>query len=270
MKRHIIFLISIICLCLPSAVHAVEGLPGSAWGDLHWEVPKSGDNNVILEGWIRQGIAWEKWQKETTNFQLTTYLTARYKWDQKEFDWDNYLSPGAGISIDMSRPNGPLVSLGLEHLYQMNYRSGTQEGKSALFMNWYHWWNFDNKKYPGATWGDLRWEIPNTGTGDAILQTWVRQGIVIKRWDYGSNNFLLNPYLKFSYKGDSESLDWNNYFGSAVGIALDMESAKGPILSWGIEYVWENNIRTGDHPQRITVFMMWYFWWDLIKKGPSQ
>jgi len=149
MKRNIIFLISIICLWLPSAVHAVEGLPGSAWGNIYWEVPKNGDNNLILEGWVRQGVAWEKWQKDTTSFQLTTYLTARYKWD-------------------------------------------------------------------------------------------------------------------------SEKLDWNNYFGSAVGIALDMESAQGTLLSWGIEYVWENNIRTGDHTQRINVFMIWYFWWDLMKKGTSQ
>lgn len=270
MKKLVIFLISIVCLYLPSAVHAVEGLPGATWGNLYWEVPKDGENNVILEGWIRQGIAWNKWQALTTNFQLTTYLTGRYKWDQQDFDWNNYLSPGAGISIDISRPDGPLASVGLEYLYQMNYRSGFKEGKTALFMNWFHWWDFDVKKYPGSIWGDLRWEIPNTGISDAILQTWIRQGIVITRWDYGNTNFLLNPYLKISYKGDTQSLSWNNSFGPAVGISLDIENAKGALVSLGAEYTWETNIRTGEHPQRLNVFLTWNFWWDILQKRPKQ
>jgi hypothetical protein len=59
MKRYIAVIFAIICLALPSVGQALEGLPGSTWGDLHWEIPDSGDSNVILEGWVRQGIAWK-------------------------------------------------------------------------------------------------------------------------------------------------------------------------------------------------------------------
>jgi hypothetical protein len=267
MKRCIILLFSIVCLTLPSVVHAIEGYPGSAWGDLHWEDSDSGNSNAILEGWVRQGISWKKWQKEKASFQLTTYITTRYKWDSEGFDWNNYIKPGAGVAVEMYNPSGPLVSWGAEHLYEINYRSGDNEGKTELYMNWYHWWDIHKKGYPGSTWGDLRWEIPNSGDDNVILDGWIRQGVTVKNWAQGNNTFLLDPYVKIHYKGDSEGLDWNNYIRPGVGIALDMENAKGPLMSWGIEYSWEKNLQTGDDAHRVEVYMRWYAWWDLKHKG---
>ena len=268
MKRHIFVVFAVICLALPSVGHALEGLPGSTWGDLHWEIPDSGDSNVILEGWIRQGIAWKKWRSGTASFQLNTYLTARYKWDSEGLDWNNYLGPGAGVAIEMYRPDGPLFSWGVEHIYQMNYRSSDQEPKTALFMNWYHWWDMGSGGYPGSTWGDLRWEIPNTGATNVILDGWIRQGIVWKRWEDGRTNFILNPYLKVRYKLDSEGLDWNNYVGPGAGLAIDMESPEGPLVSWGIEYSWEKNLQSGSDANRVELYMRWYAWWGLMRKEP--
>lgn len=271
MSRHRISFFSIVifsfigCIVFPSVVHAIEGFPGSTWGELRWEVPESSSNNAILEGWVRQGIAWKKWQKETASFKLISYLTARYKWDSEELDWNNYIGPGAGIAIDMYRPHGPFVSWGLEHIYQLNFRSGDNEPRSALYMNWFHWWDIQNKGYPGAAWGDFRYEVPNTGKSNMILEGWIRQGITLKRWERKPNTFTLNPNARVRYKWDSQGLDWNNYIGLGAGILLDMDSAKGPLMSWGVEYNWEKNFQTGDDSHKVIFYMRWYAWWDLKK-----
>lgn len=272
MNRHRIIFFSIVifsfivCITFPSVAYAVDGFPGSTWGELSWEIPDRGKNDAILEGWLRQGIAWKTWRKETSSFQLNTYLTVRYKWDSEELDWNNYIGPGAGVAIDMYRPNGPLVSWGLEHTYQMNYRSGDKDPRSALFMNWFHWWDIQKKGYPGAAWGDLRWDVPNTGKSNVILGGWLRQGITLKHWEKTPNIFTLNPYARVRYKWDSQGLDWNNYVGPGAGISLDMDSDKGPLTSWGVEYNWEKNFQTGDDSYKVILYMRWYAWWDIKKK----
>jgi hypothetical protein len=267
MRRLIVIIfLTILWLALPKVVPAIEGLPGSTWGDLHGEFPHPGDSDAILEGWIRQGIGWKRWNKGTKSFLLNTYVTARYKWDSRGYDYNNYLGPGVGASIDMYAPEGPVISWGVEHIYQINYRSGDDQPYTALFMNWYYWWNIREKKYPGSTWGDLRYEVPNSGKSNLILEGWLRQGIVLKRWEKGRQTYVLNPYLGVRYKVDTEGFNWNNYLGPSVGIAVDMESAKGPLISLGVEYNWEKNLRSGPDINRVDVFMRWYAWWDLLKK----
>jgi hypothetical protein len=266
MKQQITIAFLVFCLALPSSVRALEGLPGSTWGDFHWELPDDGRDNLILEGWVRQGMAWKKWQKNTASLLLTTYITARYKWDSRGYDWNNYLGPGIGTALELYNPEGPLLSWGVEHIYQMNYRSGGEDPYTALYMNWYDWWGFTSKEYPGSTWGDLRWEIPNSGSDNLILEGWVKQGKELSRWKKGGNDFILNPFVKVRFKWDSESLDWNNYIAPGAGISVDMESEKGPLISYGTEYVWEKRFRSGDDVHRIDFFVRWYAWWDLAKK----
>lgn len=267
MNRLIIIFLAILWLALPSVVGAIEGFPGSTWGDIYGEFPHPGDDNAILEGWVRQGVAWKRWERGPVSLLLNTYVTARYKWDSKGFEWNNYLGPGVGASIDMYVPDGPQISWGVEHIYQMNYRSANSTPYTALFMNWYHWWDIQKKKYPGSTWGDVRWEVPNSGDSNLILEGWIRQGIALKRWEKGSTTFVLNPFLTVRYKMDDQHLDWNNYIGPGGGIAIDMESPKGPLVSWGVEYTWEKRLRSGSEDNhRVDVFMRWYAWWDLKKK----
>jgi hypothetical protein len=265
MKRLVVIFLSIVWLALPPAAPAIEGLPGSTWGEFHEELPHPGDSDAIFEGWIRQGVAWKRWERGRKSFLLNTYLTARYKWDSRGFEWNNYLGPGVGVSVDMYAPGGPSISWGVEHIYEMDYRSANSQPYTALFTNWYHWWDLREKNYPGSTWGDLRWQVPNSGSGNVILDSWIRQGIVLKRWERGRNTFVLDPFLRLRFKCDSEGLDWNNYVGPGAGIAVDMDSAKGPVMSWGIEYGWEKNLRSGGDIHRVNIFMRWYAWWDLKK-----
>ncbi len=267
MRRSFILFLTIMLLAVPSVVFAIEGLPGSTWGDFHFESLHPGPDDAILDGWVRQGIGWKRWKEGKISLLLDTYVTARYYMDSRGFNWYNYFGPGGGVSVDLSAPNAPAVSLGAEYIYQINYNSGTDRPYTALFSNWYHWWDIRGKGYPGSTWGDLRWEIPDKGgSRDLILEGWVRQGVVLKRWNEGNQTFVLDPYLRAKYKYDDLGLNYNNYVGPGAGIALDMERSKGPLLSLGVEYGWEKDWRSGTSVNRVEVYLRWYGWWDLKKK----
>jgi len=266
MRRTVAAVLAAACAASPPAALAIEGLPGSTWGDLHLDVPSSGSADLILEGWIRQGVAWARWGAGETDFLLQTYATLRYKWDSEGLDWNNYLGPGAGLALDLRAPGGPLVSWGVEYVHQWNDRSGGSQPYTAPFMNWYHWWEIRQRDWPGSTWGDLRWQIPNSGPSNLILQGWIRQGWVMSWWELGSQTFLLGPYLRLRYNVDSEGLSWNNTLGPGVGLAVDMDRPRGPLLSCGVEYSWEKALRAAGGVHRATVFVRWYAWWDLLGK----
>ncbi len=250
----------------PGSAGGVEGFPGSTWGDLYWEIPSPGASDLVLEGWIRQGVAWTRWPSGKASFVLQTYATLRYKWDSLGEDWNNYLGPGAGVAVDLAAPGFPLVTGGVEYVYQWNTRSDTAAPYTAPFLDWYHWWDIRQGDWPGTTWGSLRWEIPFDGSGNLILQGWVRQGWVLHRWKPEPLAFVFSPYLRVRYKVDTLGLDWNNYLGPGIGLALDLDGVKGLQPAAGIEYAWEKNLRSAGGVHRVDFVLRWYAFWDLAKK----
>jgi hypothetical protein len=254
------------CLAPPTSTSAVVGFPGSSWGNFYQEFSRPGVNEAILQGWIRQGVAWGRWQAGDVRFVLQTYGTFRYWWDGLADSWNNYLAPGAGVAVDFTAPNLPLATAGVEYVYQWSYRSGVSEPYWAPFLNWYHWWDIRENNWPGSTWGDLRWEIPDTGPTDLVLMGWVRQGVVIHRWRPDPLTFLLSPYLLFRYSLDTLGPDYNNYAGPGAGIAVDMDGVRGLQPSWAIEYAWEKNLRSQGGVQRLDLVLRWYTSWDLAKR----
>jgi hypothetical protein len=241
----------------------VEGLPGSTWGNLHLDLPSPGTTDLVLEGWARQGVAWARWEAGRSQLLLQTYATLRYKWDSEGLDWNDYLGPGVGLSLDLRAPGGQQVSAGLEYVRQWNFRAGTRRPYLAPFLGWYHWWELGQGAWPGSTWGELRWQLPDTGRSNLILQGWLDQGLVLARWQGAAQTVLLTPYLRLRYGVDAEGLDWNNYLGPGVGLALALERPRWPLLSWGVEYAWEQNLRSADGVHRLSLFMRWYAWWNL-------
>jgi len=266
MKYYLILLLTVVWLAFPSPAPAIEGLPGSTWGTIYEDLPHPGTNDTILNGWVRQGIAWKKWGEGDTKLVLDTYGTVRYYWDSRRFDWYSDIGPGGGVSLDLSTPHGPLISLGAEYIYQINYVSHTNQPYTNLYLNWYHWWNIRENSFPGSTWGDMQVKIPNHDSSDYLLEGWVKQGIVLKRWNTGGQTFVVDPYVTVRYKYDTLGLNWNNYVGPGAGIALEMESSNGPLVSWGVEYDYERNFRSNTNITRVEAYMRWYAWWDLKKK----
>jgi hypothetical protein len=141
MRKSYIFcvLLAFFCVCVTGRAFAVEGYPGSTWGELSWEIPKKGgEQNLLLEGWVAQGITWKKWG----NISLSTYGTIRYKWDTEKLDWNNKFSPGIGTALEILSFKQFHIRVGAEYLWERFYESGHEEQKVWIYTDWYGWWNF--------------------------------------------------------------------------------------------------------------------------------
>ncbi len=100
-------------------------------------MPKRGADNLILSGWIEQGVTWKRWE----NIRLDTYATIRYEWDSEELDWNNSFGPGVGIGITFFTPKGDNLKLGLEYIWDRFYKSNRTDKKAVAYMRWYGWWD---------------------------------------------------------------------------------------------------------------------------------
>jgi hypothetical protein len=255
-----------VAAAAPSPARAVEGFPGSTWGDLYWELPSPGEADLVLEGWVRQGVAWKRWPIGAARLVLQTYGTLRYKWDSLGLDWNNHLGPGAGVAVDLTAPRFPIVTVGLEAVHQWNTRSSSTAPYAALFTDWYHAWDVRNGDWPGTTWGALRWEIPREGPDDLTLEGWARQGRMLHRWRRGQLSYLLSAAVRVRYKLDTLGLDWNNLVGPGAGLALDLGGLRGFQPAAGIEYAWEKNLTSPGAVHRVDLVVRWYGFWDLGRR----
>ena len=145
MKRHafgIALVLTCLVLCSGSAL-AIVGFRGSTWGDLRGEMPNEGENNLLLNGWIKQGVDWTKWG----NVTLNTYATLRYQADTEGYDWNNLVGPGVGISLEAFSPRGITASFGVEYIWDRYL--GVDEAsafdvnahKIVIYASWYGWWD---------------------------------------------------------------------------------------------------------------------------------
>ena len=144
MKRRIntILLSCALVICMTGGSLAFEGYRGSTWGEFRYEIPRNGaEENLLLDGWIRQGVDWAKWDHLTLN----TYATLRYRADSQNSDWHNMLGPGLGIALEAYTPRGAVVTIGAEYIWERNYVLDTDSEKVQIFLNWYGWW--DLKKH---------------------------------------------------------------------------------------------------------------------------
>ena len=124
-------------MLLCGSVFAVEGFRGSTWGDLRWDLPEEVDNDLILKGWIRQGVDWTHVGSAT----LTTYATVRYAWDSRGLDWNNSIGPGVGIALDAWSDKGFAGTLAIEYLVDRFYETDRTEKKVVIYMGWYGMWD---------------------------------------------------------------------------------------------------------------------------------
>ena len=121
------------------ALADIEGLRGASWGELSYEIPKEGEENLVLDGWIKQGIDWAKWG----NTSLNTYAKLRFKWDTEGYDWNNLMGPALGVSLDTFVPSGLSGSLGAEYVWEQRMLDENRfiDQKVVIYVNWYGWWD---------------------------------------------------------------------------------------------------------------------------------
>jgi hypothetical protein len=128
----------LVCLALLAGnAFAVVGFRGSTWGDLRQEIPRDGDSNLILQGWLKQGVDWAKWGNTTLN----TYATLRYRLDTEKLDYNNSVGPGFGVSLEAYSSKGLVASWGIEYLWDRFFQADRTEQKLVFYMGWYGWWD---------------------------------------------------------------------------------------------------------------------------------
>jgi hypothetical protein len=76
------------------------------------------------------------------NTTLNTYAVLRYKWDIEQFEWNNSIAPGVGISLDTYSPGGVIATLGFEYQWErLLYGPDTMYSKAVVYVNWVGWWD---------------------------------------------------------------------------------------------------------------------------------
>jgi hypothetical protein len=131
-----------VSIALTGGACAYIGFRGSTWGELRYEIPReNGENNLLLDGWIRQGVDLAKWGNTTLN----TYATLRYRWDTEQTDWHNSLGPGLGIALEAFTAKGLVGSVGAEYIWERFYETGINDEKLILYVGWYGWWDLKSQ-----------------------------------------------------------------------------------------------------------------------------
>lgn len=255
-----------LCAAAAGGAAALDGLPGSTWGDLSWDLPGEGDRDVILQGWVRQGVAWRRWRAGEAALVLQTYGTVRYRWDRLGLPWNDHVAPGLGAAVDLAAPRMPALTAGVEWVDAWHVRSGSTTPYGALFLDWYHWWDFRRGGWPGSTWGDVRWALPADAREDLVAEGWVRQGLVLARWRREPLGLVLSPYLRLRAKADTLGLDWNNHVAPGAGLGLDLDGVKGLQPGVAVEYAWEKHLASRGAVHRVDLVVRWYGWWDLGRR----
>jgi hypothetical protein len=142
MKRSVTLITLMLLLALgPRSAAAIEGFRGSTWGEARQELPQNGDSNLLLQGWIRQGVDWAKWG----NVTLNTYATVRYEVNTRGYDYNNSVGPGLGVSLEAFSPKGVTGALGVEYIWDHLFEADQLDQKVVFFVNWYGWWDLKKK-----------------------------------------------------------------------------------------------------------------------------
>lgn len=138
------FLLSLLAVCflgMPSVAHSIVGLRGATWGDLRYEVPEELSENLILQGWVKQGVDWMQWGKATLN----TYVALRYRLDTQGYDWNNTIGPAVGVSLDLYTSKGLSGTAGAEYIWDRYTESDRSDNKLAIYIGWYGWWDLERR-----------------------------------------------------------------------------------------------------------------------------
>lgn len=134
------FIPLLILPALSREARAIEGLRGATWGQLYYDIPKEESReNLVLDGWIKQGVDWVKWGDTSIN----TYAKLRYKWDSEGNDWNNLIGPTVGIALDTYMPEGLALSVGFEYSWENRILDdvNVMDQKAMAYVNWYGWWD---------------------------------------------------------------------------------------------------------------------------------
>ncbi|MCK5662132.1 MAG: hypothetical protein KAI17_01530 [Thiotrichaceae bacterium] len=114
--------------------------PGITWGEIRYpgsQAP-SEDNDIILEGYVEQGV---DWMKLDTLGTINFYANLDYITDSKELDWNNSITSGVGIKLKKVIGSNLLLEFGIEAAHERRWVSDQTDNVVFVYLNWSSWWD---------------------------------------------------------------------------------------------------------------------------------
>ncbi|MFQ5914578.1 MAG: hypothetical protein ACE5JS_15495 [Nitrospinota bacterium] len=99
------------------------------------------EENLIVEGAIEQGV---DWFRVTDRIIFNTFVRLRYVVDTEAFDFNNRLSPQAGLKLKLPLSDWGLVEAGAKFVGDFRFREPRRlEEGFLLFLAWGAWWDIN-------------------------------------------------------------------------------------------------------------------------------
>ncbi len=246
---------------IAKALSPIVGLSGHTFGSVSRDVHGPFGNGVY--GLIQQGIDWVRLPGDTL---LRTYGESSYMTRSWEPQYYDLLTNSAGIELTEKH-----FRVGVEYSVQRWTRQSPSTGTTRgvfPFFGWYHDWSkymhdesddagwFNILSLSGSTYGKVAQDL--SGSTGTTAMGMVNQGI---DWLALPGNIILNSFGEFRFNLRTRDYVYYNSYGPAVGTELQ----KSPFRA-GVEYYWEHD--PGQHLiiPRVTLYLRWYYDWDLKPK----
>ena len=249
-----------LIVSLPERAKAIEGLPGSTWGQASHDVDSLVGNGII--GYLNQGIDWTTLPGGIT---FNTFAEFRYRLRSRNSDFYNAYGPTVGIELRKS-----VFKLGADYYWERFPDIPETDDKFQFYLGWYVDWDLKSKiqplrslsvrGFPGSTWGQVSHDVDSL-VGNGTIG-YLNQGI---DWITLPGGITFNTFAEFRYRLRSRNTEFYNAYGPAVGIEL-----KKSIFKLGADYYWERfpNIPVTD--DKFQFYLTWYVDWDLMRlKGAA-
>jgi len=232
------------------------GLPGQMWTAVGNLSPVA-HNNGYVQSYVEQDAA--ILASQSGSISLTPYVALGLVLDTKGYDWNNQIQPQVGLKLNKFLRNG-VVSLGSAYAYQDRFSSLQSSGLALYVQDWFGWESVAEKanRFPGSSWASFG-NISPVERGNWIGQAYVSQGVVAKR--FGRTAFV--PYVQATFSHDSKGFDWDNkaLYGSGVKLASTHGQA---YTEFGIGYLHESRFYSGQSAGTLSVFMNFWYGWNLL------
>ncbi len=232
------------------------GLPGQMWTTVGNLSPVE-HNNGYVQSYAEQDAA--ILASQSGSISLTPYVSLGLVLDTKGYDWNNQIQPQVGLKLNKFFRNG-VASLGSAYTYQDRFNSLQSSGLVLYVQDWFGWQSVAEKanRFPGSSWASLG-NISPVERGNWVGQGYFSQGVVARRL----GRTALVPYAEATFSHDSKGFDWDNkaLYGSGIKLAYTHGQA---YTEFGIGYLHENRFYSGQSAETLSVFMNFWYGWNLL------
>jgi hypothetical protein len=116
---------------LTSPAFAIEGLPGSTWGQTSYE--KADLSGPAIQGYVNQGIDWVTLPGDLT---LNTFVELRYRLRENNKEFFNAHGPVLGVELRRSP-----FHLGVDYYWEQYPELNERSNRLQFYLSWYYDWD---------------------------------------------------------------------------------------------------------------------------------